>query len=129
MPEYNYKGPERRNFPRIPFWYIVQYKVSLSARDNKNSKNEIFSSRSKNLSLGGILLETKRFYPASTMLEVEIDVPIDAEHHIYAKVHGVVVRCSAVGDEKIFDTAIQFVAAQKEYQSSIRKLIDAFANA
>jgi hypothetical protein len=129
MPEHHYNGPERRLFSRIPFWYIVQYKVCLPAKDNKHSKNEIISSRSKNISLGGILLETKRFYPASTMLEVEIDVPIDAENHIYAKVQGVVVRCSAVGDEKIFDTAIEFVSAPKECQSNIRKLINAFANA
>lgn len=119
-----YHGPERRRFVRIPFWYIVRYRIYSP---NKKLQPELLTSRSKNLSLGGILLETNHFYPVSTMLELEFDVPIDTQHHVYAKVIGNVVRCNVIEQDKAFDTAVEFVSIPSEYRSSILRLINAFA--
>lgn len=124
MPESAYQGPERRRFPRIPFWYIVRYKVYTPA---KELLPKLFTSRSKNLSLGGILLETNHYYPVSTMLELEFDVPIDTQHHVYAKVIGNVVRCNVIEQDKAFDTAVEFISIPSEYRTSIMRLINAFA--
>lgn len=119
-----YQGPERRRFPRIPFWYIVKYRVYTPT---KKLLPELLTSRSKNLSLGGILLETNHFYPVSTMLELEFDVPIDTQHHIYAKVIGNVVRSNVIEQDKAFDTAVEFISIPSEYRSSVLRLINAFA--
>lgn len=127
MSEYTYGGPERRKFPRIPFWYIVRYKVCSIPKGNVHSKKELLKSRSKDISLGGILLETKRCYTASTILEIEIDVPLNSEQHVYAKIKGAVVRSALIGD-KLFDTAVEFISVPKEYQENIKQLINAFAN-
>lgn len=123
MPELSYKGPERRRFPRIPFWYIVRYRVYMP---EKKLLPKVFSSKSKNLSLGGLLLETNHYYPVSTMLEIELDVPLDTEHHVYAKVIGSVVRSIIVEQDKAYDTAVQFVSIPNEYRSNILRLINAF---
>lgn len=123
MPESSYQGLERRRFPRIPFWYIVRYKVYTP---EKPPLTNVFTSRSKNLSLGGILLETNHYYPVSTMLEIELDVPLDIEHHVYAKVIGSVVRSTVVEQDKAYDTAVQFVSIPDEYRSNILRLINAF---
>lgn len=126
MPEPSYGGPERRQFPRIPFWYIVRYKVYVPAKDVKGYNPSSLTSRSKDISLGGILLETNQYYAPSTILEIEIDVPLDAENHVYAKVLGNVIRSSAIETNKVYDTAVQFVSVPKEYKSSILRLINAF---
>lgn len=120
MQESSYQGPERRRYPRIPFWYIVRYR-----RYRPPAKYS--TARSKNLSLGGILLETNRFYPVSTMLEIELDVPMDIEHHVYAKILGKVVRSSVVEADKAYDTAIQFTSLPIQYQKEIQRLVEVFA--
>lgn len=123
MPELSYQGIERRRFPRIPFWYIVRYKVYMPAKDQHSGS---FTSRSKNISLGGILLETNHYYAAGTVLEVEIDVPLDMENHVYAKVLGRVIRSANLGDDKSFDSAIEFISLPQEYRTNILRLINAF---
>lgn len=123
MPVSPYQGPERRRFPRIPFWYIVRYKVYTP---EKKPLPKLHASRSKNLSLGGILLETNHYYPVSTMLEVELDVPIDTQHHVYAKVIGSVVRYTCLEKDKAYDTAIEFISIPKEYRFSVLRLLNAF---
>lgn len=124
MPEMPYQGPERRRFPRIPFWYIVKYKVYTPA---KKLLPKLFTSQSKNISLGGILLETNHHYPASTILEVELDVPINTKKHVYAKVLGSVIRCNVLEKDKAYDTAIEFLSIPKEYRSNVLQLINAFS--
>lgn len=124
MPQDTYQGPERRRFPRIPFWYIVKYKVYTL---EKKLSPQLHASRSKNISLGGMLLETNHSYPVSTMLEIELDVPIDTQHHVYAKVIGNVVRSECLEKNKAYDTALEFISIPKEYQSSVLRLINAFA--
>lgn len=124
MAEPSYQGPERRRFTRIPFWYIVRYKLYTSER---KPLPKLHTSRSKNIGLGGILLETKDHYTVSTVLEVELDVPIDTNRHVYAKVVGNVVRSTCLEQDKAYDTAIEFISIPKQYQTSILRLINAFS--
>ena len=123
MIDKNYQGPERRRFPRIPFWYIVRYKI---ANPNVKSHSQLLTSKSKNISLGGILLETNHYYDITTTIEVELDVPIDTKNHVYAKVIGSVVRCNSLGDGKSYDTAVQFISIADEYKKNVMQLINAF---
>lgn len=123
MPEQIYKGPERRRFPRIPFWYIVKYRVYDR---EKNTLPKILTSRSKNLSLGGMLMETSHNYPISSVLEVELDVPLDSKNHVFAKVLGSVVRSTVIEKDKAYDVALEFISIPDEYRSSILRLINAF---
>lgn len=118
-----YEDIDRRRFPRIPFWYIIRYKEYVPG---KAHTPELLISRSKNISLGGILLETNHHYPLDTMLEIEIDVPLDTEHHVYAKIIGRVLRCVTIEKDKAYDTAIEFVSLPKEYKTNILRLINAF---
>lgn len=120
MAQSGYHGPERRRYPRIPFWYIVKCRIYDSA--------EGFSAaRSKNLSLGGILLETSSYYPVSTMLEIELDVPLDTQQHVCAKVLGKVVRSTVLEPDKAYDTAIQFTSIPAQYEEQILRLIEVFS--
>lgn len=123
MSDPSYRGPERRRYPRIPFWYIVKY--SLCADSSEVLENQ-YSSNSKNLSQGGILLETGNEYPASTILEIELDVPVDNEKHVYAKVIGKVIRATCIEKGKAYDTAIEFVSVPEEYRPNILRLLDVF---
>lgn len=120
MPQSPYQGPERRKYPRIPFWYIVRYRVHAPTK-------KFSTARSKNLSLGGILLETSRYYPESTILEIELDVPLDTQHHVYTKVLGQVVRSTVIEPDRAYDTAIQFTSIPTQYQGQIQRLIEVFA--
>lgn len=124
MPESSYKGPERRRFPRIPFWYIVKYKVYTQER---KPLPRLFASKSKNISFGGILLETNHYYPACTILEIELDIPIDTQSHVYAKVLGSVVRCSILEKGMAYDTAVEFISIPNEYRTKVLQLINAFS--
>lgn len=124
MPETKFQGLERRRFPRIPFWYIVKYRVCTQER---KPAPKLFTSQSKNISLGGILLETNHCYPSSTIIEVELDVPIDTKKHVYAKVIGNVVRSTVLEQDKAYDTAIEFLSIPKEYRLNVLQLINAFS--
>lgn len=72
-------------------------------------------------------METNHNYPVSTMIEVELDVPINAQKHVYAKVLGSVVRCNVLEQDKAYDTAIQFISIPNEYRSNVLQLINAFS--
>ena len=121
--EMSYPGPERRRYPRIPFWYIVKYQVYQSS---SKKGNILFNSQSKNISSGGILLETKRQYGTATLLEIELDVPVRRERHVYAKVIGRVIRSTCLEENKAYDTAIKFTSVPETYRKNILHLIDAF---
>lgn len=119
MSEFSYRGSDRRQYPRIPFWYIVKYREYIPPKGFSPGK-------SKNISIGGILLETNTFYPVSTILEIELDVPLNEGKHIYAKVLGKVVRSSVIDPDKTYDIAIQFTSIPTEYNEQIQHLIKAF---
>lgn len=72
-------------------------------------------------------METNSYYPVSSMLEIELDVPLDTQHHVYAKVRGQVVRASVIEPDKAYDTAIQFISIPTQYQEQIKRLIEVFS--
>lgn len=122
-PEVSYIGRERRTYPRIPFWYIVKYRVYKSPPP---APDILVDSQSKNISSGGILLETNRQYDVSTLLEIELDVPVIKKQHVCAKVIGRVVRSVCLEENKAYDTAIEFTSIPDAYRNNILQLIDAF---
>jgi c-di-GMP-binding flagellar brake protein YcgR len=116
-------GREQRQYPRIPLWYIVKHSVCLPNKDLSNG----VSSTSKNISLGGILIETAQQYPVSTLIEIELDVPVDTKKHVYSKVVGKVVRSVVLEKGKAFDTAVEFVSVPEENRENVLQLIKAFS--
>lgn len=94
-----YIGPERRKQPRIAGKFVVSYRVKVEV-DNYDI------SQTRNLSLGGMLLTTNRFFSHGTILAIDIRLPffIDA-----IKLVGMVVASKEVVKDLIYDTRIQFL--------------------
>ncbi len=105
----SYSGTERRKHPRINARFIVSYRV-LDEVDN------IDVSQTKNLSLGGVLLTTNRFFKPGTHIALEIRLPFDPNPiMIVARV----VDSVEVTKGLIYDTRLSFLAIDDEHKKIV----------
>jgi len=104
-----YKGEEKRKYPRASGRFVVSYRVF-------NEANNVDISQTKNLSLGGMLLTTNRPFEPGTNLALEIRLPFDA-HPILLM--GKVVESREISKNMIYDTRIQFVAVDENHRRVI----------
>lgn len=122
---------EKRRFVRIPFWFVARYKA---IKDKKGSgaadaqmtglqRKEFKDAYGKNISLGGILIETEEYFPVSTVLEVELDIPSLPETII---VRGRVVRSYEIEKDKLYDNGVQFEEVDEKYRKTIGNFIELF---
>jgi len=124
-------GAERRTFVRIPFWFVARYKAvkgpakaeTTAGRPNGAQGKEFKDAYGKNISAGGILIETEEFFPVSTVLEIELDIPSLPESII---VRGRVVRSYEIEKDKLYDNGIQFEAVDDRYKKTIGNFIELF---
>ena len=104
-----YKGEEKRKYPRASGHFVVSYRVF-------NEADNVDISKTKNLSLGGMLLTTNRPFEPGTNLALEIRLPFDA-HPILLM--GKVVESREISKNMIYDTRIQFVAVDEHHRRVI----------
>ncbi|MFA5429960.1 MAG: PilZ domain-containing protein [Candidatus Omnitrophota bacterium] len=104
-----YKGEEKRKYPRASGRFVVSYRVFDEA-------NNVDISQTRNLSLGGMLLTTNRPFEPGTNLALEIRLPFDA-HPILLM--GKVVESREISKNMIYDTRIQFVAVDENHRRVI----------
>jgi len=113
-----YFGRERRRYPRIPFGYLIKYRIA------KEKRNRYCKSTSKNLSLGGILIETKKKLPLNSSIEMDLLLPTE-EEPTRITVTGIVKRVIPIQKGKLHDVAIEFTKIPAEHKVSLLKFINA----
>ena len=109
-----YGGRERRKHPRIPGRFSVSYRVM-------DKTEEIDTSQTKNLSLGGMLLTTNKAFTPGTQLALEIRLPFTPKPIILI---GKVLESHQVTEDLIYDTRIEFIAMDKQHQSSLNETLN-----
>ena len=109
----NYTGPERRKYPRINGRFIVSYRI-IEADDLRDV------SQTKNISLGGMLLTTNRYFDPGTNLALEIRLPFDSHPiMIIAKV----ADSREITKNIIYDTRLIFLAIDEKHRRVIGETV------
>jgi c-di-GMP-binding flagellar brake protein YcgR len=109
-----YSGHERRRSRRITGRFIVSYRLI-------SEEESIDISQTKNISLGGMLLTTNRFFAPGTRLALEIRLPFDL-HPIM--IIGKVVNSHEVAKDLIYDTRLEFLDIDDKHKSIIGQTVD-----
>ena len=109
-----YSGPERRKAPRIGARFIVSYRI-LEEMDNSDL------SQTRNISLGGMLLTTNRYFDTGTNLALEIRLPFDP-HPIMAIAK--VMESKEITKNLIYDTRLMFLAVDERHKKAIKETVD-----
>jgi len=108
-----YAGPERRKTPRAKGRFIVSYRIL----ENGTSTD---ISQTKNLSLGGMLLTTNRYFDPGTNLALEIRLPFDPHPiMLIAKV----LESKEITKNLIYDTRLTFLAIDENHRKIINETI------
>jgi c-di-GMP-binding flagellar brake protein YcgR len=109
-----YSGPERRANPRVSGRFIVSYRVL-------DEEESIDITQSKNLSLGGMLLTTNRYFTRGTNLALEIRLPFDPNPiMLIARV----VDSEEITKNLIYDTRLTFLAIDERHKKAITQTIN-----
>ena len=95
----NYRGVERRKYPRIPATFVLNYRI-------KEIPDDYDLTQSRNVSQGGILITTNRYFEKNVYLEITISFPFLPGK---VKLTGEVVSCREKVKGLIYDTRIKFV--------------------
>ena len=109
-----FAGEEKRKHPRVKANFIVSYRV-LEELDN------VDISQTKNLSVGGMLVTTNRFFPEGTKLALKIRLPFDP-HPI--EIAGVVLESREIVKELIYDTRVEFFSINERHHGVMTQTVD-----
>lgn len=110
----SYTGQERRKHPRISARFVVSYRV-LKDIDN------VDISQTKNISLGGMLLTTNRYFDPSTHLALEIRLPFHPHPII---IIAKVIECREITKDLIYDTRLAFLKVDDKYKQTINRTVE-----
>lgn len=109
-----YTEPERRRHPRISGRFILSYRV-LSEKDN------VETTQTKNLSLGGMLLTTNKSFAPGTTMAIELRLPFDPDPiMLIAKV----VESCEIAKDLIYDTRLSFISIDERHRKVISGTVD-----
>lgn len=110
----SYKGPERRQHPRVSGRFIVSYRV-FEEEDN------IDMTQTRNISLGGMLLTTNRQFDPGVKLAIEIRLPFDPSPiMLIARV----IDSREITRDLIYDTRLEFLAVDEKHRKVIGQTVD-----
>ena len=104
---------ERREFPRI----VSVNLVSCKQIDDEETDESM--GRTRNLSLGGMLLEVHKYYPLSSVIELQIALGESIVHPV-----GRVVRLQELAGNKV-EMGIRFTELSEADRESLKKHLDA----
>jgi len=124
-----YKGPDRRKFPRINYPCLI----TLRSRDD-NEEPEVILTHTENVGVGGVCIILKRPIEQGTSVEIELDL-LDAGVHVNCKGKAVwSIQRSTVQDKKpsFYDIGIELTDIdyddQKRIDSIVKKLVQQGSN-
>ncbi len=110
----DFKGEDRRQFPRASANFIISYRMS-------DPPSDYDLSQSKNVSQGGILLTTNQFFEKGTYLAMTIRFPFVTKR---IEVIGKVVGCKEVVKSIIYETHVQFIDLDMSLFQEIGKFVN-----
>jgi hypothetical protein len=118
----NWKGGERRKFPRISGKIPVKYRAlsNISKDDFENLGQKIYSTSTKDFSPNGLCIITNEIIPPNTILEVVLAFP---EHKI--KAIGRVVWSEETEHGKM-QTGIDYLSIDNNQASAMAQSIAEF---
>ena len=112
-----YTGPEKRRHPRIGGRFVVSYRILEEV-------NNVDMSQTKNLSLGGMLLTTNKYFDKGTNLAIEIRLPFDPNPiMLIARV----VESGEITKNLIYDTRLEFLAVDERHRKIINETVDYYS--
>lgn len=111
-----YMGPERRKLPRVSTKFMVSYRILEEAE-------KVDLTQTKNISVGGMLLTTNKFFSPGTKLVLEIRLPIDP---IPIMLIGKVIESGEVTRNLIYDTRIEFLAVDENHRRLLGQTVEYF---
>lgn len=112
-----YSGPERRKNQRTEGRFVVSYRVL-------REENNMDTTQTKNISLGGMLLTTNRKFAIGAKLALEIRLPLDPNPILLI---ASVVESKEVVSDLIYDTRLTFLAVDKKHQKIISETVDYYS--
>lgn len=118
MPKYT--GIERRQFVRIPFWFVTKYRVYPYGG---GAVSEFRQGIGKNISAGGICFEAADSFNVGTLLEIELDMPA-LNHGVRVIGQTVWSRPQPEGQRYIYGLA--FTKIQPEDAEAVKKIVETF---
>ena len=98
MPE-EYKGPNRRRYVRTDARFVISYRI-------KDIADDYDLTQSKNVSQGGILITTNRYFGIGVHLKMTIRFPFV---HQKIEATGEVVECKEIIKNIIYETSNKFL--------------------
>ena len=116
-----YKDVDRRQFVRIPFWFITKYRVYPY---EGGSATEFRGGLGKNISVGGICFEAEDTFPVKTTLEIELDMPA-LDHGV--RVVGKIVWARPKKEEQHYIYGLAFTKIEEEDIEAVKKIVDTFS--
>ena len=118
------KEPERRKYRRIPLSCII----GMNMYDEKKVIQSIDSGgMSKNLSMSGILFETKEKFALNTFVKIDLDVSRTPNVKMVSVI-GEVVRIEEGSKEKYCDYGIRFIKVPKKDEKALSEFISEYTN-
>ena len=113
-----FTGKEKRKHKRIAFNYVV---TCRDCSGNIESVSHFAFMHAKNMSVGGLLLESKYYYPASTLLEIKLSIP-SISHSI--QVVGEVIRSEQIQQNTVYNLGISFVRIDEQSRQSLMNFVE-----
>lgn len=108
-----FTGPEKRKHPRVEGRFVVSYRI-LEEVDNADI------TQTKNLSLGGMLLTTNKYFDTGTNIALEIRLPFDPNPiMLIAKV----LESREITKNLIYDTRLAFLAVDERHKKVINETV------
>lgn len=118
----SHKEIERRRSPRAQFPFELWYK------DPNKSGQGFKHAYGKNISEHGIFFETYENFPALTILELKLELPVSETEKKSFGLLAEVVRTEEVKRQWLYNIGVSFCKIDEEWRQLIRNYISDYSN-
>ena len=106
---------EKRKYPRLDVYNLVKY------RPLSKAEAQLVLNSTKNISAGGVCVETNEYLAVSTVLQLYINIPQSSQPiPALAKVAWI----KKTGKPNKFEVGLQFIEIEETLRQSLAKRID-----
>ncbi len=112
----DFSGSEKRKYARMNANFVVSYRI-------KEMLDGYDLSQSKNVSQGGMLLTTNKFFPKNTGLAMTIRFPFVAQK---IEVTGRVISSKEMVRDLIYETRLQFMDLNENFFKELGEFINKY---
>jgi len=109
----DYKGPERREHPRISVNFVINYRI-------QELPESYDLSQTKDVSQGGALLTTNKPFEKGTQLTMNLRIPFVSQK---IELKGKVVGSREVVRGLVYETRVSFIGLDKNFFNKLGEFI------